>query len=130
MMGVAVLPTLAGCAEVLDDLFARKVETEEAVVTRDLEAVPRAADVNVIGLSPEETEALLGIPRSKRDEAPAKVWRYAASDCVVDIYFYLDVTKDRLSALNVAGAETRADSAETQDCLNRVRDGQQASRGE
>jgi hypothetical protein len=36
-------------------------------------------------------EATLGLPSTTRDVPPAKIWHYLANDCVVSVYFYLNL---------------------------------------
>jgi hypothetical protein len=45
----------------------------------------------LIGMTPGEAAQLLGPPAQRAEVAPATVWRYAAGDCELDLYFYLDL---------------------------------------
>jgi hypothetical protein len=50
----------------------------------------------LMGLTPDAVNRLLGPPSLLRTESPAKVWQYTAEDCVLDIYLYAEEqTPDR-----------------------------------
>jgi hypothetical protein len=89
----------------------------------DLAAPP----LKLIGLTQQETVSLLGAPTAQWDRPPAKVWRYQGPGCAVDVFFYLDVSRNEFSALRttVAGPDGAAPpSAQPngQQCLNRIHD--------
>lgn len=87
-------------------------------------------DLKVVGLSQEEIQTLLGQPSAVADRPPAKVWEYRSENCVVDIYFYLDVGRNAFYALHYGSpVPTSSDTApaatpNAQDaadrCLHRV----------
>ena len=79
--------------------------------------------VDVIGLSQNETLVLLGMPVAQWDVPPAKVWRYEAVNCAVDVYFYLDVSHNQFHALQYASTEKTIPVTVLQKCLQKVRDG-------
>ena len=86
-----------------------------------------APDLKLVGLSQPETAALLGKPTLEEEAAPAKVWQYRGRDCVLDVYFFLDVSRNGFYALDYrargdAGAVTSASAPETERCLRRVYD--------
>lgn len=88
-------------------------------------AAPQPADLKpsglkVIGLTQVETVSLLGAPTAQWDRPPAKVWHYQGPDCVVDVFFYLDVSRNEFSALrySVNGADPA--TAGGQLCINRI----------
>lgn len=62
-------------------------------------AKPLEPDV-IVGLAQVEVENMIGKPDSVRDEPPAIVWVYKAEQCSLDIYFYLDVKSNKLTALS------------------------------
>lgn len=62
-------------------------------------AKPMEPDV-IVGLAQVEVENMIGKPDSTRDEPPATVWVYNAGQCTLDIYFYLDVKSNKLTALS------------------------------
>ncbi|GGF13511.1 hypothetical protein GCM10011611_19020 [Aliidongia dinghuensis] len=57
--------------------------------------------VTLDGLEASAVEARLGPPQAQADSPPAVVWRYAADDCAVDVYFYQDLKSGALRALFV-----------------------------
>ncbi|MSO69044.1 MAG: hypothetical protein EXQ98_01990 [Alphaproteobacteria bacterium] len=81
-----------------------------------------AGPVDVVGLSEDETIDLLGEPVERYWRPPARVLRYASMSCAVDIYFYLDVAKDKFKALQVEGPELASDGQDLKVCLGKVRD--------
>jgi len=88
-------------------------------------AVPVPADVNpsgpkLIGMTQAETVTLLGPPTAQWDRPPAKVWHYQGPDCAVDVFFYLDVSRNEFSALrySVNGADPA--TAGGQLCISRI----------
>jgi hypothetical protein len=92
-------------------------------------AVPGPADlapapVKLIGLTEPETVALLGPPSAQWDRPPAKVWHYQGPDCAVDVFFYLDVSRNQFAALRATAVGPDGAAPPTTDlhCLNRIRD--------
>ena len=43
-------------------------------------------------LSAREVVHVMGLPARRRRDADARVWQYADSDCVIDVYFYGETT--------------------------------------
>lgn len=78
--------------------------------------------VDVVGLSEDETVDLLGEPDERTWRPPSRVLRYASNGCAVDIYFYLDVAKDRFQALQLKAPGATMDESALQTCLGKVRD--------
>lgn len=60
---------------------------------------PAEPDI-IIGLAQYQVENMIGKPDSVREEPPATVWVYSAEQCTLDIYFYLDVKSNKLTALS------------------------------
>jgi hypothetical protein len=94
---------------------------------RQAAAVPAPADVapsqpQLIGLTQAETVALLGAPAAQWDRPPAKVWHYQGPGCALDVFFYLDVSRNEFSALRYTAAGADATAATGQNCLNRIHD--------
>lgn len=54
-------------------------------------ATERIDPEHIIGMSQNEAAAWLGEPAQRAEAAPATIWRYAAPNCEVDLYFYLDL---------------------------------------
>lgn len=66
----------------------------------------------LMGLSYVDTEAAAGKPIETREEPPATVWRYQTDECVIDVFFYMDLaTKQfRAVAYDVQPAKKTADA--------------------
>ncbi len=82
----------------------------------------RAAPVDpqqVVGASESEVARLLGPPELKRQEAPAEVWQYRTSRCVVDVFLYPRAGAAR-SATHVEARHRRQGSASPAACLGEV----------
>jgi hypothetical protein len=97
---------------------AKRSSTETA-------GVPAPADINsagpkLVGLTQAETVTMLGPPTAQWDRPPAKVWHYQGPDCAVDVFFYLDVSRNEFSALrySVNGADPA--TAGGQLCISRI----------
>lgn len=87
--------------------------------------VPAPADLQapkVIGLTQQETVSLLGVPSAQWDRPPARVWHYQGPDCAVDVFFYLDLSRNEFSALRYTAAGADGASSPGQTCLTRIRD--------
>ena len=54
---------------------------------------------DLVGLSLEETENLLGGPALEEVQPPAKIWSYNGRDCVLSIFFYPRVGGEDFRAL-------------------------------
>jgi hypothetical protein len=65
---------------------------------------PHAAG-ELVGQTPDTLLQLLGQPRLRREEGPAEIWHYQASDCHLDLVLYQD---DGGPGLRVAHAAARA----------------------
>jgi hypothetical protein len=63
-----------------------------------LEKGPADPD-DLIGLNERAVESILGAPGVKRDVPPAKIWQYSVIDCVVSVYFYLNLESQDFQAL-------------------------------
>ena len=101
---------------------ARVGDTQTAV------AAPTPGDLSgqapqLIGLTQQETVTLLGAPAAQWDRPPARVWHYQGPDCAVDVFFYLDVSRNEFSALRYTAAGGDANTSPAgQTCLTRIRD--------
>ena len=54
----------------------------------------------LMGLTYEDAEAAAGKPAATREEPPATVWRYQTEDCVVDVFFYMDLATKQFRAVS------------------------------
>jgi hypothetical protein len=86
-----------------------------------VEALP-LPDIKLVGLSRGEAASLLGAPVEERDAAPAKIWKFTSGECVVDIYFYLDVKRNDFYALhyNVQDRNGATTGEAADRCLQRI----------
>lgn len=89
-----------------------------------LAALPPAsppAAAQLLGKTPAEVADLLGSPSFTRNELPAKIWQYAAHDCVLFLYFYNDraAHDDRLLHLDSRNPDDMR-KAPVQHCLAAV----------
>lgn len=89
------------------------------------EPAPEASplpDIKIVGMSRGETATLLGAPTEERDAAPAKIWKFSAGDCAVDVYFYLDVKRNDFYALhyNVQDRNGATTGEAADRCLQRI----------
>jgi hypothetical protein len=60
----------------------------------------------LLGHTPDTLRRLLGEPRLRREEGPAEVWHYQATQCHLDLVLYRE--EDARGALRVAYASARA----------------------
>jgi len=69
----------------------------------------------LMGLTYEDTEAAAGKPVATREEPPATVWRYQTEDCVVDVFFYMDLATKQFRAVSydVKPSKKTADAQRT-----------------
>jgi hypothetical protein len=90
------------------------------------EPAPEAAaplpEIKLVGMSRGETASLLGSPLEERDAAPAKIWKFSAGECTVDVYFYLDVKRNDFYALhyNVQDRNGATTGEAADRCLQRI----------
>ncbi|MFZ5791485.1 MAG: hypothetical protein ACOY3L_12380 [Pseudomonadota bacterium] len=87
--------------------------TERSAASSVAPAAPAepADDKDVVGLSPDELQSLLGQPQMVRDETGAEVWQYRARACVLDLYLYPQEAQGGAAGLRVAYLEARDRSA-------------------
>jgi hypothetical protein len=101
---------------------ARVGDTQTAVAVPP-PGEPGTPSPQLIGLTQQETVTLLGAPAAQWDRPPARVWHYQGPDCAVDVFFYLDVSRNEFSALRYTAAGSDASpSPAGQTCLTRIRD--------
>lgn len=73
--------------------------------------------LTLVGLSQEETSAILGPPASESVAGAAKVWRYQTPQCRLDVQFFLDVSRNAFYALDYAAAGQEGSTAARDRCL-------------
>jgi hypothetical protein len=70
-------------------------------VTTEPQQPPRVADPEgLIGLDQRQIESLLGAPEQRSEAAPARIWHYDGRNCVLEVYFYLDLKSQVMRALH------------------------------
>ena len=75
------------------------------------------APERVVGLTETALAAWLGDPANRREESPARVWRYQGAGCVLDVFLYLDLVSRQFRALSY---EIRNANSDDQRCLSPV----------
>lgn len=81
---------------------------------------PSARLEQVIGLSLDQAQRLLGPPYMRTEMPPAKILAYDGGSCTLKVFFYLDLDSDQYRALayEIKGGED-SDSAR-QRCLSEI----------
>lgn len=75
--------------------------THHAVAPAEIEpAQPKPTPVNLIGLSPEQLEEVLGTPRSKSEDGPNQRWEYGGENCTLSVSLYPDVNSREFRSLS------------------------------
>jgi hypothetical protein len=78
---------------------------------------PPLKDVReLIGLQGHELQARLGDPSLRRRDAPAEIWQYRSTLCVLDVFLYRDGTAMRVTTAEVRPRDGRELPAGT--CLS------------
>ena len=74
----------------------------------------------LVGLSPDEVQAVIGRPVTVADRAPAKIWSYRSRECAVDVFFYLDVGSSTFRALTLDLKDARGKATRAPHCLGSI----------
>lgn len=74
----------------------------------------------LVGKSPLEVQAIIGAPVAVADRAPAKIWSYRSTECVVDIFFYLDVGSSTFRALTLDLKDAKGKPTQEPRCLGTI----------
>lgn len=69
----------------------------------------------LLGLSEEETAALLGQPVEEASEPPAKVWLYRTADCQLSVHLFPDLESGGFTALDYSASDSPREA-----CLGKV----------
>ncbi len=85
-------------------------------------SIPPAA--SLIGLSFAELEARMGRPTAEFARAPAKVWQYRVDECVLDVYFYLDVARNAFHSLH---HDAKRNGVQDESCVRRIQNARRQS---
>jgi hypothetical protein len=81
----------------------------------------------LIGLNQPEVAQILGEPKSRAEAPPATIWRYDASDCALDVYFYLDLQSQAMRALHYEVRSHDAAERSAQRCYETLLDERRAN---
>jgi hypothetical protein len=90
-------------------------------------ALPKAPEIDddpaqLLEMSRDDLNGLLGQPSLVRRESPAEIWQYRGKDCILDVFLYADGdSKD--GPYKVVYSEARDRNAGTTDqraCLNKL----------
>jgi hypothetical protein len=80
-------------------------------------AAPGAGALDrLIGLDQSHVAGILGSPRSRAESPPATIWRFAAANCDLDVYFYLDLQSQAMRALHYEVRSHDAPDQSAQRC--------------
>lgn len=76
----------------------------------------------LIGLGEEEITRLLGEPRDVRNDPPAMVWNFAAGECRLDLFFYLDLKSQDFRALSYNFDPNATSDGAKKACLEKIQE--------
>jgi hypothetical protein len=83
-----------------DPAAADEVPVDEAVPETLPPPPTKGADPELlVGMDEGTVAATLGPPSAVREVPPAKIWHYSVSDCVVSVYFYLNLESQLFQVL-------------------------------
>ncbi len=72
----------------------------------------------LMGIGPGALGAILGTPELVRREAPAEIWQYRNSNCVLDVFLY--DTAGRREVTYIEARDGAAQRIEARACLNEL----------
>lgn len=81
---------------------------------------PSLDPATLIGLNQAEVLAAFGEPKNRKDAAPAQVWQYAAGECEVELFFYLDLSDEQFHLLNYDTNQPNGGADAAQRCFDQV----------
>lgn len=71
----------------------------------------------VIGLTEKSLVGWLGEPANRREQSPARIWRYLGAGCSLDVFLFLDLVSREFRALSY---EVKGTTHDDQRCLQPV----------
>jgi hypothetical protein len=77
----------------------------------------------LVGLSFDQTRALLGLPTRQEEKPPAKVWTYSGTDCELTIFFYADINTQEFRALTYEVRGNGETGGSDDQCLAQLKQG-------
>jgi hypothetical protein len=105
------------------DVAAAAPEPAPAAPARALPVPPPAQDAaneRLLGLDAAAMRRALGEPQSQLDVPPARVWRYTAAECWLDIYFYMDVQSREFRVLHYEAIPHDGSERQKDRCVQRI----------
>lgn len=81
---------------------------------------PNFEPSGLVGLDEAQVLAQVGEPNSREEQIPARIWRYAANECIVSLYFYLDLGDEKFHLLSHETNQRNGDADAAQRCYNQV----------
>lgn len=85
-------------------------------------AKPSLEPQALVGLGEDEVNRMLGKPQELRNDPPAMVWQYAAGECRLDLFFYLDLKSQDFRALAYSfDPKSNTDGAK-RVCLDKIQE--------
>ena len=84
--------------------------------------IPQAASLSadVVGLTEDELEAMLGPPKSAAVAEPARIREYESTLCRIRLYLYVDLKTEKYKVLHVTTNPAELNTTETQRCLTDI----------
>ncbi len=102
---------------------AAEPHAETRVAARPAGGRPSSAG-QLLGQTPDALLRWLGEPRLRREEGPAEVWHYQATDCHLDLVLYRDDGPARTPRVAYAAARAVGTARRAEDaCLNDIASG-------
>jgi hypothetical protein len=85
-------------------------------------AIPKAARAaaDVVGLTEDEIEMLLGPPKSRAVAEPARIREYESTLCRIRLYLYVDLKTEKYKVLHLTTNPAGLDRTETGRCLTDI----------
>jgi hypothetical protein len=87
------------------------------------EATRKFDPKQLIGLGFRDAEALLGEPVWRGERPPGKVWIYSAENCVLNIFFYADISTREFRSLTYeikGGSPADDEEVRANQCLSQL----------
>jgi len=75
----------------------------------------------LIGLDQAGATRLLGATAEQFEQPPALVWRYKKGTCELDLFFYLDLSSNRMRTLHYTLKGSGGDTSRGQECVQSLR---------
>jgi len=82
-------------------------------------AAPVVDPKQLVGLTFDQTQSLLGQPAKKEEKPPAEVWTYDNEGCELDIFFYADIKTREFHALTYEVKDAQSTGGSNEQCLAR-----------